>query len=717
MQSHSLFGKGKLPELLQTEASECGLTCLAMIASYHGHNVKLSELRHRHNVTLKGLTLTRVCEIAEAMKLMPRALRLDLEELPQLALPAVLHWDMSHFVVLRSVDGQTATIHDPAAGQLRMPLRELSRHFTGVALELSPSIDFTRRRKPPALRIRDVVGPVSGFKRSLFQFFLLALGLELLAVLSPMLFQWTTDEATTQGDPRLLGTLCFGAIGIAFVTSVLGGMRAWVGLHITTHFNLQWLSNVMSHLLSLPVSYFERRHLGDIVSRFGSVANITHALTASAVEALLDGFLAVGTLVMMLIYSPVMALVALGGTLLYAGIRWARYGTLKLASTNSLTRQAKEQSYFLETIRGVRSIKLFNKERDRKNAWVGLWIDSVNSSNIVQKINLVFSSWWGLISSIERICILWYGAKLVIDHDLTIGMLFASLTYKEQFGARANALIDKLVDLKMLSISVERLADIVTATPESGNHTNSLDAPLDQFTLKLEGLRFRYSSDEPWIVNNANLSIADGECIAIVGPSGAGKTTLFKLMLGLLQPGAGTVRVGGRSLAQLGLRRYRSHIGTVMQDDQLFAGTVLENITFMSAKPDLEHVSACCVIARINTEILAMPMGFHTLVGDMGTVLSGGQKQRILLARALYQRPRILFLDEATSHLDIESERAIGDAVRQLRITRVMIAHRKETIAIADRILSFEGGKLVAVDRDEFLAQAAMPASPTLSSS
>lgn len=519
-----------------------------------------------------------------------------------------------------------------------------------------------------------------------------------------MLFQWTTDEATTQGDVGLLTSLSLGAIGIALISTILSGMRAWVGIYVTTHFNLQWLSNVMSHLLSLPVAYFERRHLGDIVSRFGSVANITHALTTAAVEALLDGVLALGTLAMMLIYSPVMAAVAIGGASLYGCFRWARYGTLKLASTKTLSRQAKEQSYFLETIRGVRSIKLFNKERDRKNAWLALWIDAVNSSNTIQKINLMFGSWWSFIASIERICIVWYGAKLVMSHDLTIGMLFASLAYKEQFGSRANALIDRLVELKMLSVSVERLADIVSTSPEAHVSSPALDDGIENFDLRFDGLRFRYSRDDPWIVNNVDLDIREGECLAIIGPSGAGKTTLLKLMLGLLNPAAGTVRLGGRGLNQIGLRNFRSHVATVMQDDQLFSGTILENITFMSTKPDLEFVSQCCVSARINAEILAMPMGYHTLVGDMGTVLSGGQKQRVLLARALYRRPKILVLDEATSHLDVDSERAIGEAIKRLKITRIMIAHRRETIAIAERIVMFESGKLVRVDREAYLA-------------
>jgi ATP-binding cassette subfamily B protein RaxB len=284
---------------------------------------------------------------------------------------------------------------------------------------------------------------------------------------------------------------------------------------------------------------------------------------------------------------------------------------------------------------------------------------------------------------------------------MSLGMLFAFLGYKEQFSGRINMLIDRFIDFKMLSVQTERLADIVLTKPEESFAHRKHDLP-DDLTLSLERVSYRYSSEDPYLLNAATLVVKPGECIAIVGPSGCGKTTCMKLLLGILQPSSGKIKLGGIdgvSLNQVGMRSYRSLIATVMQDDQLFAGSLLDNICFLEAKSDDVWMHECAKVAGVHDEILAMPMGYHTLVGDMGTILSGGQKQRVLLARALYRRPKILFLDEATSHLDVENEERIGEAISALDITRIMIAHRPQTIAIADRVVSLEKGKFVEVSQ------------------
>jgi ATP-binding cassette subfamily B protein RaxB len=462
---------------------------------------------------------------------------------------------------------------------------------------------------------------------------------------------------------------------------------------------MQWMSNVMAHLLKLPVDYFERRHLGDIVSRFGAVRAIEHGLTNAAVDAVLDGLLAIGTLTMMLVYSSRLAAITLCAVVLYGGMRWARYGGMKIAQTGVIAKSAKEQTYFLETIRGARSIKLNNKETERRAAWMNLMVDSTNAGLTFSKLNLFFGTSWSFLSTMERAGVLWIGAHAVIHHEISLGMLFAFLGYKEQFSGRINMLIDRFIDFKMLSVQTERLADIVLTKPEESFAHRKHDLP-DDLTVSFERVSYRYSAEDPYLLNAATLVIKPGECIAIIGPSGCGKTTCMKLLLGILQPSSGKIKLGGIdgvSLNQLGMRNYRSLIATVMQDDQLFAGSLLDNICFLEAKPEEAWMHECAKVAGVHDEILAMPMGYHTLVGDMGTILSGGQKQRVLLARALYRRPKILFLDEATSHLDVENEARIGEAIASLDITRIMIAHRPQTISIADRILSLEKGKFVEV--------------------
>jgi ATP-binding cassette, subfamily B, bacterial CvaB/MchF/RaxB len=335
---------------------------------------------------------------------------------------------------------------------------------------------------------------------------------------------------------------------------------------------------------------------------------------------------------------------------------------------------------------------LFNREHERKSSWLNRMVAMTNADLVMQKLNLTFNTAWACLSAVERGAVFWLGAIAVIDGHMTLGMLFAFLSYKEQFTSRVNTLIDKFVDFKMLGIQSERLADIVMTPAEQRPGMPTQEVP-DDLTLAFDKVSFRYGPGEQNVLSNVSFAIRPGECIAIVGPSGGGKTTTMKLMLSILQPGAGKVTLGGMPLAKLGLRQYRGVIATVMQDDQLYAGSMYDNICFFDAKPDKAWLETCARYAGIHDEIVAMPMAYHTLVGDMGTVLSGGQKQRVLVARALYKKPRILFLDEATSHLDVANEAVLNRAIAALEITRIIIAHRPQTIAIADRIIRIEGGR------------------------
>jgi ATP-binding cassette subfamily B protein RaxB len=393
------------------------------------------------------------------------------------------------------------------------------------------------------------------------------------------------------------------------------------------------------------------------------------------------------------VYSVTLAAVALLAVALYAFLRRAFYEPLRRATEEHIVHSAKQQSHFLETVRGVQSIKLFGRQEERRSRWLNLVVDAVNQDLVTQKLGLGFRSANGLVFGIERVAIVWLGALLVLDSAFSVGMLFAFMAYKEQFSARVAGLVDKLIELRMLNLQGERLADIVLTPPER----DSAAMPLDDMepSLEVRGLSFRYSDTEPFVVLNCSFAIAAGESVAIVGPSGGGKTTLLKLLLGLLAPTDGKVMAAGVDIQKLGIDRYRKFVGTVMQDDQLFAGSIADNISFFDPAPDHGEVERFARLAAVHDDIAAMPMGYNTLIGDMGAALSGGQKQRILLARALYKQPRILFLDEATSALDVQRERQVNEAIRSLKLTRIIIAHRPETIASADRVIVLQGGKVV----------------------
>jgi ATP-binding cassette subfamily B protein RaxB len=688
------FGnRRRLPMFLQTEAAECGLASLGMIACFHGHRIDLAGLRRRFTVSLKGATLAYLMQVAGKLNLAPRPLRLELEELSQLRAPAILHWDQNHFVVLESADARGAVIHDPAFGVRKLSVAEVSRHFTGIALELTPTSEFAPADERRRIRMRDLTGPVVGLKRSLVQVFVLALALQAIAVVSPFYMQWAIDGAVVSADRDLLTVLGLGFLMLAVIQVAITVLRSWVVLYLGTTLNLQWLANVFSHLLRLPVSFFEKRHLGDVVSRFGAVTTIQRTLTSSFVEALIDGVMAVVTLAMMLVYSAWLTAVAIAAVSFYGILRWSFYEPLRRATEEHIVHTAKQQSHFLETVRGVQSIKLFGRQEERRSRWLNLVVDAVNQDLLTQKLGLGFRSANGLVFGVERVAIVWLGALLILDSAFSVGMLFAFVAYKEQFSARVAGLIDKLIELRMLGLQGERLADIVLTAPEE----QSPALPVDGFDAALEvrGLSYRYSDTEPFVLLNCSFSVAPGESVAVVGPSGGGKTTLVKLMLGLLPPTDGKVLAGGVDIQKLGIDRYRKLVGTVMQDDQLFAGSIADNISFFDPSPDHGAIEHFARLAAVHDDVAAMPMGYNTLIGDMGAALSGGQRQRILLARALYKRPRILFLDEATSALDVQKERAVNDAIRSLNLTRILIAHRPETIASAERVVVLQGGRVV----------------------
>ncbi len=679
--------------LLQTEEAECGLACLAMVATHHGLKTDLPTLRKRFSLSLKGATMMDLTRMAGQLQLMPRALRAELEHLPQLQLPCVLHWDLNHFVVLVALRGGKAVLHDPARGIRRLSMAEVSKHFTGVVLELAPTPEFQPRVERQSVTVRQLLGRVSGLKRSLFQILALALALEVFMLLSPFFMQWVVDSVLVSADRDLLVTLGLGFTLLVLVQVATGAIRSWAVLYLSATLNLQWLSNVFAHLMRLPVVWFEKRHTGDVMSRFAAVEKIQQTLTTSFIEVVLDGLLVVLTFAMMAFYSVKLTLIALAGVSLYALLRWLFFRPLRDATEESIVHDAKVATHFLESLRGVQSIKLFNRQEERQGQYMNRAVDALNAHIVMRKLDLTFAVSHKLVFGLERVAVIWVGALLVLDRSFSVGMLFAFFAYKEQFALRVSGLIDKLVELRMLKLQGERLADIVLTAPEA-DVAASVDVDTLGAQIQLSGIRFRYSDGEPWVIDGLSLTIEPGESVAIAGPSGCGKTTLLKLMLGTLEAQAGEVRVGGLPLARLGARAWRDMIGTVMQDDQLFAGSIIDNISFFDSAPDNAWVEECARLAAVHDEIEAMPMGFHTLIGDMAASVSGGQKQRILLARALYKRPRILFLDEATSALDVDRERLVNQAVRQLDLTRVIVAHRPETIATASRVIVLHEGRI-----------------------
>jgi ATP-binding cassette subfamily B protein RaxB len=687
----SVIIRRRTPLVLQTETAECGLACLAMIAGRYGHRVDLAALRRRYSLSLRGTTLHDLVRMASSMRLATRALRAELPHLRRLRLPCILHWDHNHFVVLTRVGARRMVIHDPGVGRRYVPVQEVNKRFTGVVLEAWPTQGFERKTERARVRIWELLRRTDGFAAAATQVLTMSLVLEAIGIAIPIGFQLVLDDVVVSDDRDLLTLIALGLGLVLSARALIDFVRSWAIMVAGSSLTLQWKMSLFRHLLLLPLGFFERRHAGDVASRFMSVDRIQQTLSTASISPVVDGVMAFVLVGIMWLYDPWLAVLAITMTGVYALTRSLAYRLYRRANEEAVVYAANENSHFLETLRGMASIKALTIGDRRQGIWNNYLVDRVGAELRVGKIDLIFTILSTLLFGLDRIVIIFFGARAVMGGALSVGMLVAFLAYKDQFSQRVGKLLDTIVRLGTLTVHGERIADIALAEPEQGEFAHSIAlAPTvisHKAGLSARAISFRYSDNEPRVIADFDLDVAPGECIAIAGPSGAGKTTLLKILAGLLRPSAGTVLIDDVPLQAIGLEPYRAQIGCVLQDDRLFAGSIAENIAGFSPSPDPELIQQVARFAAIHNEIVHMPMGYETLVGDMGSSLSGGQMQRVVLARALYRAPRILLLDEATSHLDEDNERAINEAIRRLPISRVIVAHRRSTLDMADRII------------------------------
>lgn len=683
-----MFGK-HVPLILQSEAPECGIACVAMVASYHGHRTDLAAMRMRLAPSMKGVTLQHIASIAQSMNLSPRGVQAPLEVLNKLRLPAILHWDMNHFVVLTRADGRRITVLDPARGKRVLPLTEASRHYTGVAMELTPAEGFVRQDEREHITAWQLLAAAGGMGGTIGQVMLLSLALEVFAVASPFFVQLVIDRVIVGRDQDLLTLLGLGFSLLVLMQVATTAVRAWLGVYLSTHLNLRLLDTLFGQLLRLPLAWFEKRHIGDIFSRFKSVDAIQRTLTLAFVETLIDGAMVLLTLAVMSWYSGLLTTIVIAAAAAYGLVRWAFYGPQRRAADEQIAHEAKSNTHFIETLRGMLAIKLNLRETQRRTAYQNLVVEHTNAGVKVQNLAIVHRAANGLIFGLENVAVIWLAALLVIDGRFSVGMLFGFLAFKLLFITRVSNLVDKAIEFRMLDLHAERIADIALAEPEV--------TPVATFTpgaapiaIEGEALGFSYGV-EGFAFRNVDFAVRPGETVAIVGPSGAGKTTLVKVLVGLLDRTEGRLTYSSRDVREWDRAAYRSRLGVVLQDDQLFVGTLEDNISFFDLQHDPARVRECARLAGIADDIETMPMQYNTIVGSLGVALSGGQKQRVLLARALYRRPEVLFLDEAFDQLDLAREREITERLKTLGIGLVIVSHRPETVRAVDRTVRLGG--------------------------
>lgn len=678
----------RVPVIHQTETAECGLACLAMICGHFGKNIDLIYLRRKFNLSARGATLAGINGIAEQLGMATRALSLELDELRVLKTPCILHWDFSHFVVLVSVKRNRYVLHDPARGIRYISREEMSRYFTGVALEVWPGSEFQSETLQTRISLRSLINSIYGIKRTLAKIFCLSVVIEAINLLMPVGTQLVMDHAIPAGDRGLLTLISAALMFFILLKAATSTLRAWSSLVMSTLINVQWQSGLFDHLLRLPLAFFERRKLGDIQSRFDSLDTLRTTFTTSVIGFIMDSIMVVGVFVMMLLYGGYLTWIVLCFTTIYIFIRLVTYGNYRQISEECLVREARAASYFMETLYGIATVKIQGMVGIRGAHWLNMKIDAINSGIKLTRMDLLFGGINTFVTACDQIVILWLGAGLVIDNQMTIGMFVAFSSFRGQFSERVASLTSFLLQLRIMSLHNERIADIALHEKEKKKPEIEIVAHMGPISLETNGLSYRYDSQSAPIFSALSLSVAPGESVAITGASGAGKTTLMKVLCGLFEPDSGRVLINGIDIRQIGINNYHRMIACVMQDDRLFSGSIRENICGFAEEMDEEWMVECARASHIHDVIMNMPMGYETLIGELGEGLSGGQKQRIFIARALYRKPGILFMDEATSALDSESEHFVNVAIKNMNITRVIIAHRETTLRTVDRVIS-----------------------------
>ncbi|QUG74974.1 ATP-binding cassette domain-containing protein [Erwinia sp. E602] len=677
----------KTPLILQSETNECGLACLAMITGYFGKHVDLASARTLHGTTSHGMTLREIITAFEQVGMTARASRVELDELRSLSRPVILHWSFNHFVVLVKVTYRGAVIHDPAIGRRSISLRELSDKFTGIIMEAWPAETFDKKPLKMNVTVSDLFRGVRGLTRIFSGVLVLSALVELLSVAVPAASQFTIDTLVRSSDREGIFFVGIVVIAALLIKSAFSVVRAWILMNLRYMLGVKWAEMFFNRLIQLTLPFFEKRHTGDIASRFQSLTAIQEAFTADMVASLLDAIVIFISIAIILTYSPLLAIGPLVAAAGYAALKAVLFSIYRTRKIEHIAFEAVQSSHFLETVRAISAIKMLNLTPVRRHEWVNHVVNSTHAGNQLFKLDLMTNTAAVLLIGFSGIYVLSMGA-LGFDKGITTGALLAVMLYADMVITRTVKLVNAVSDFCLVSMHSQRLTDIAVSPVEKIEEERS-PAQLNGHVV-MRNLSFRHSPTESNIFENINIEVMPGESVAIIGPSGCGKSTFLHVLAGLYEPTNGDIFINGVSMSSIGKRAIREHVAFVMQDDKLLAGTLQKNITGFSESPDLERMAECASYAAIDEEISTFPLGYESMLGDIGSTLSGGQRQRISIARALYRQPGVLLLDEATSDLDIDNEQKITRSISRLPITRIFVAHRPEMIKSADKVFNLQ---------------------------
>lgn len=685
-----LFPRKAMPLYLQMESAECGLACLAMVAGHYGSTQGLEELRAKFDVSVRGTSLQNLADMADQIGLNARCIELTADEIKHLRMPAALHWEGNHWLVVKKATPKGLFLNDPALGERFVGWAEARTKFSGFAADFVPRARLERTPPQPRLQFVTLLRSFPGLGGAALQLMAVSIVLEIIALLTPYYTQIVMDHVLVTGDRDLLTIVALATGFLLVFQTVFTAIRGWAGVVLSQNVGYQLYAHVIRHLFRLPVTFFVRRQVGDLVSRFDSLGQLAHSLTRTSIEITLDALISIGTVAMMFLYSTTLAWIALGTFALMLVVKVMVFSSSQRVVAERTFLDAKRQSHLIESIRGIHAVKMAQAEVLRSQQWTTQTRRVQDKDLATERINLASTLVMTATMGLAHIVVVYFAAQMILANQLSVGMLFAFMAYQSNFAGRASAFADRIMWLRTMKVHFGRVGDIVFASTEPVAELHNRLAQPKASSVQAADLGYRYSASDPMVFRKITLEVQPAEMIALVGPSGCGKTTLLCVLGGIFLPNDGTLAYDDERVTQANATSLRKRVAFVFQNDELFEGSIEDNISFFEPQPDRARVQRCAELAAIATDVDTYPQGYKTRLAEQGAGLSGGQRQRMLIARALYRQPSLLVLDEATSHLDVATEKLILQNLKALGITIIMSAHRPDAIAMADRIYSVE---------------------------
>lgn len=682
-----------MPLIRQNAKAECGFLCIAMVSAFHGRNLNSAELSNLSLRSSRGANLRHLVEFASDLNLASRAIKCGLNELKIAMLPCILHWDFNHFIVLEHVKGDSLFILDPAKGRRKIRIQEASKHYTGILLEISPGEAFKKQLRERKARPLDFI-PLARYALSpLVLSIALSLGLQAIMLLGPFYLQLVIDRSISFDNVNLLHTLVIVFLCLKAFEFFVGFLRNLIVQYTTNAISFDMVSRLKRNLFRLPISYFQTRSIGDVLERFHSLDPIRSLIVSGALNVGIDGLLAILLVVVLLNYSALLTSIVLMGIVIYIALRVIFYSFIRSRDADAIEAKAEEATVFVENLRGIHTIRSNQMSAEREAKWRNRAADAINADIRAGTMRLLYRSLKDLLAGLAFIIVVYFAAVQIIDDNFSIGMLTAFLAYASQLESRARALVDLVVDYNLLSVHVDRVTDIVLTETEDDPPASS-DRAVFTGKIELSAVGFSYSKTGPSVLRNINLQIEPGDKLLVLGPSGHGKSTLLRLIMQQYRPSSGNIEYDGHHADTWNKNQLFEKVRHVLQDDVLLPGSILKNLTCFSEAPDFEHVQHCLRLVGMEREVNNMPMQLNSIIDDMGSNLSGGQRQRLCIARALYQNPSLLILDEATSNLDEDNERHVMHSLSALDIGLIVVSHRPSLRQFCDKVLRVQNGEL-----------------------